>query len=201
MLNKFLRNYRATPHISTNIAPPTALFGRNVKIKLPALSKSKNDDQLMLSADMKSKEKTKAYANSRNHAKSCTYAIGETVVVKQPRWNKLTPAYKPQPYRITRKKGPRITASRRDHTIVRNSSFFKKIPDRAATDRVIDRDPNDCEADGYLREHHQPVEHDLPDAELPVRQSHECRRPRYLNVYATLMYCREYLNDYLNVES
>ena len=56
-LNKFLRNYRATPHISTNIAPSTALFGRNLKIKLPAVSVSKNDDQLMRSADTKSKER------------------------------------------------------------------------------------------------------------------------------------------------
>ena len=69
-LNKFLRNYRATPHISTNIAPSTALFGRNLKIKLPAVSVSKNDDQLMRSADTKSKEKMKVYADNRNHAKS-----------------------------------------------------------------------------------------------------------------------------------
>ena len=59
-LNKFLRNYRAASHISTNIAPSTALFGRNVKITLPALSKSKIDDQPMRSADTKSKEKMKA---------------------------------------------------------------------------------------------------------------------------------------------
>ena len=184
-LNKFLRNYRATPHISTNIAPSTALFGRNLKIKLPAVSVSKNDDQLMRSADTKSKEKMKVYADNRNHAKSCTYAKGDTVLVKQPRWNKLTPAYNPKPYRITRKKGSMITASRQDHTIVRNSSFFKKIPDRPANDRDIDRDASDYDADEYPCEHHQPVQPDPPDAELPVRPSRECRRPRYLNDYAT----------------
>ena len=184
-LNKCLRNYRATPHISTNIAPSTALFGRNLKIKLPAVSVSKNDDQLMRSADTKSKEKMNVYADNRNHAKSCTYAKGDTVLVKQPRWNKLTPAYNPKPYRITRKKGSMITASRQDHTIVRNSSFFKKIPDRPANDRDIDRDTSDYDADEYPGEHHQPVQPDPPDAELPVRQSRECRRPRYLNDYAT----------------
>ena len=101
-LNKFLRNYRAKPHISTIIAPSTALFRRNVKIMLPALPQSKNDDQLMRSADTKSKEKMKPYADNRNHAKSCTYAKGDTVLVKQPRLNKLTPAYNPKPYRITK---------------------------------------------------------------------------------------------------
>ena len=159
--------------------------------KLPALSKSKTDDQPMRSADTKSKEKMKAYADNRNHAKSCTYAKRDTVLVKQQIWNKLTPAYNPKPYRITRKKGSMITASRRDHAIVRNSSFFKKLPDRAVNDRDIDPDPNDCEADEDLREHHQTVEHDPSDAELPVRPSRECRRPRYLN------YSRESLNDYM----
>ena len=101
----------------------------------------------MRSADTKSKENMKVYADNRNHAKSCTYAKGDTVLVKQPRWNKLTPAYNPKPYRITRKKGSMITASRQDHTIVRNSSFFKKIPDRPANDRDIDRDTSDYDAD------------------------------------------------------
>ena len=134
-LNKFLRNYRATPHISTNAALSTAMFGRNVKITLPALSQSKNDDQLMRCADTNSKEKMKAYADNRNHAKSCTYAKEDNVLIKQPRWNKLPPAYNTKPYRITRKKGSMITASSQYHAIVRNSSFFKEIPNRVANDR------------------------------------------------------------------
>ena len=32
---QFLRNYRATPHCTTGIAPATALFGRPIRIKLP----------------------------------------------------------------------------------------------------------------------------------------------------------------------
>ena len=37
----------------------------------------------------------------RNHAH--VHAKGDTVLVKQPRWNKLTAACNPKPYRITRK--------------------------------------------------------------------------------------------------
>ena len=32
---KFLRNYRATPHSTTGISPAQALYGRNIRIKLP----------------------------------------------------------------------------------------------------------------------------------------------------------------------
>ena len=32
---QFLRNYRATPHCTTGVAPATALFGRPIRVKLP----------------------------------------------------------------------------------------------------------------------------------------------------------------------
>ncbi|KAK3740154.1 hypothetical protein QZH41_003822 [Actinostola sp. cb2023] len=36
-LNKFLRNYRATPHSSTGVPPYTALYGRPMRTKLPEI--------------------------------------------------------------------------------------------------------------------------------------------------------------------
>ena len=43
-LNKFLRNYRATPHTTTNTSPFTALFGSELKMKLPALYRPNTSD-------------------------------------------------------------------------------------------------------------------------------------------------------------
>ena len=34
-MHKFLRNYCATPHCTTKIAPAKALFGENIKTRLP----------------------------------------------------------------------------------------------------------------------------------------------------------------------
>ena len=45
-LNKFLRNYRATPHTITNMSPSAALFGREMKMKLPALSRPNASDMI-----------------------------------------------------------------------------------------------------------------------------------------------------------
>ena len=45
-LNKFLRNYRATPHTITNMSPFAALFGREMKMKLPALSRPNASDMI-----------------------------------------------------------------------------------------------------------------------------------------------------------
>ena len=179
-LNKFLRNYRATPHITTGVAPAIALFGRQPKIKLPALPRPSNDDQLR-KRDAKSKVQIKAYADKHNHARACSYKKGDAVLVKQPRSNKLTPAYDPVPYRITATNGSMITVSRDDHVITRNSSFFKKIPERTEDN---DRDVNDVE----LREEiHQPdAADDPPDEDASLsRPSRERRRPQYLNDYTT----------------
>jgi len=37
-LYKFLRQYRATPHTTTNVSPSEALNGRKLKITLPEVS-------------------------------------------------------------------------------------------------------------------------------------------------------------------
>ena len=39
LLNRFLRNYRATPHPSTGEAPATLMFGRPMRTKLPEVTK------------------------------------------------------------------------------------------------------------------------------------------------------------------
>ena len=129
-LNKFLRNYSASPHTTTNMSPFAALFGRELKMKLPALSRQ-NASDLIRDADDIAKARMKLYADNRCHAKPCTFAK-DAVLVRQPKMNKLTPTYNTGPYRITHKKGSMITASRPDHAVTRNSSHFKRIPSQTA---------------------------------------------------------------------
>jgi hypothetical protein len=46
-LHKFLRDYRATPHTSTRIAPATVLFGRPIRIRLPEIVITPENDKLI----------------------------------------------------------------------------------------------------------------------------------------------------------
>ena len=55
-------------------------------------------------------------------------SLGDTVLVRQQKKNKLTPCFDPKPYEIIEIKGSMVTATRKGHTITRNSSFFKAIP-------------------------------------------------------------------------
>ena len=50
--------------------------------------------------------------------------IGDTVLVEKLRKSKTDPYYDPVPYKVTSKKGNRVTAERHDHIITRNIVFL-----------------------------------------------------------------------------
>ena len=74
----------------------------------------------------------KNYADQNRNVKIANFSIDDTVLVKQPKVNKLTPPFNPDPHTIVSIKGSMITArsSITQRTITRNSSFFKRIPSR-----------------------------------------------------------------------
>ena len=129
-LYKFLRNYRATPHMTTGKPPSEIIFpNRKFKTRIPDFiddNKDVNDEEIR-NKDTLKKSKTKYYADKQNNAKRCNIKVGDKVIVRKRRKNKSSPYYDPKPYVVTKKKGDMIVAGREDHTITRNCSFFKKI--------------------------------------------------------------------------
>ena len=128
-LYEFLRQYRATPHSTTNISPAEALNNRKLKIPLPSvveLPQQKTHDPLR-QRDLAKKEKMKEDADKRQHSKTNDLKVGDTVLIRQPKKNKLSPLFDPKPFTVEARKGTMVTAKRDSHTITRNVSFFKKI--------------------------------------------------------------------------
>jgi len=62
-LNKFLCNYRATPHSTTNVAPAECMFSRNIRTKLPEVPIYHDDDDMQF-RDMMAKARMKSNAKS-----------------------------------------------------------------------------------------------------------------------------------------
>jgi len=129
---KFLRQYRATPHCTTDISPYEAMTGRKMSTQLPDPQSSiyKPNQKMhenLRRRDEEKKLKMKEYADNRRHTKYSNLAEGDTVLVRQPRHNKLTSRYDPRPYTVTEAKGSMLTARRGQHKITRNSSHFKPI--------------------------------------------------------------------------
>ena len=69
------------------------------------------------------------HADILTHAKPCKIQIGDTVLVRQDKHNKLTTPFEPNQYVVTRRKGSMITAKRCSdgRMVTRNSSFYKLL--------------------------------------------------------------------------
>ena len=64
------------------------------------------------------KEKMKMNADKFNHAKEHTILIGDTVLVRQQKKNKLSTRFDPEPYQVTRVKGTMVTLFNKEHFIL-----------------------------------------------------------------------------------
>ena len=129
---KFLRQYRATPHSSTDISPSEALNQRKLKTELPQITSTITATSKLQQKDAESKFKMAHYADQRARAKENFIKPGDTVLVRQPKQNKLSTPYNTSPFIVEERKGTMITASNGNKSITRNSSQFKQIPHQLA---------------------------------------------------------------------
>ena len=106
----FLRAYRNTPHPSTGKTPNELVKRYHVRTKLPRLKPDKLPDDSVRKKDSKMKLKGKLNAEALRRIRKHTSAIGQTMLMKQRRLDKLTPLFEPNPYQITYIKGSRIIA-------------------------------------------------------------------------------------------
>eukprot|EP00112_Aurelia_sp_Birch-Aquarium-sp1_P016781 Seg383.2 transcript_id=Seg383.2/GoldUCD/mRNA.D3Y31 product="hypothetical protein" protein_id=Seg383.2/GoldUCD/D3Y31 len=125
----------------------------------------------------------KEYADKRRKATATTMKIGDCVLVKQKRKNKLSTRFDPRPLRVTKIKGTMITAQRGNLTTTRNQSFFKLVDDaRLQSDGEEDDYDDDYQIDGNEHLEDEDRNDDAvrpgqnPVARYPRRDRH---RPQY----------------------
>jgi hypothetical protein len=127
-LFKFLRNYRATPHSSTGVAPATALNGYSLRTQLPEIGIVKEGRPNFEKKDERSKAKMKANAESRRNIRNSNLKIGDDVLMSEKvKSGKLIPKFQPQPFKVIDKKGSMVVAVRGSEVKARNSSNFKRV--------------------------------------------------------------------------
>ena len=143
-LHRFLLQYRQTPHCSTGVPPAELLFNRTVQGQFPTLVK-----RTVLNRHKESRQNEKRrqkcnerYTNNKSGVKKSEVKVGDNVLVRQERKNKLTSHFNPTPYVVTKREKSRVTARNADgHVITRNVSHFKFIPKQ----QPIDSDDSDYE--------------------------------------------------------
>ena len=75
--------------------------------------------------DEKAKAKMKAYADAKARAAPSKITVGDLVLARQKKQNKLSTPLDPRPFRVVRKKGTMVTACWNGKYITRNISHFK----------------------------------------------------------------------------
>ncbi|XP_065054716.1 uncharacterized protein K02A2.6-like [Rhopilema esculentum] len=131
-LYRFVLNYRATPHTTKKYPPAQLLFNRKIRIKLPdTVEKSLSPlDEEIRKNDTQAKATMKQNADRKRGAKERKMSIGNLVLIRQRKRNKLTSKFDLKPFCIVRIKGTMITACRNGQYVTRNISFFKPIQER-----------------------------------------------------------------------
>ena len=130
---KFLLNYRTTPHSTTGFAPSELLFNRKVGNKLPQFASVAmttnipHNTEKVKENDSRGKWKMKVYADEQGKAKVSDIRIGDVVLARQRKHNKLSTRFDPLPFCVVRIKGTMIIASRNGKYFTRNVSQFKIV--------------------------------------------------------------------------
>ena len=98
--------------------------------------------------DDRAKAKMKVHADARFKAKTSRIDVGDLVLVRKRKQNKLSMRFDPSPFRVTSKRGTMITARRNGKYITRNTSHFKLIDSeiKEMTDEEEQEDDDDCES-------------------------------------------------------
>ena len=149
-LPQFSRQYRATPHSSTGISPFEILTGRQMNIGLPQLLQNTSSSLIhprMTQNDHISKSKMKMYTDTKRHTKPSDLQVGDHVLVKQPKTDKLTSPYNPKPFTINKRKVSMLTARQGSRQIVRNSSHFRPLRNYQTVSKEEEEEENDTVPD------------------------------------------------------
>ena len=129
-LNRFLLQYRTTPHCTTGVPPSEQLFNRVIKGKLPVINSKKivNRHKEARDKEKTRQERNREYANQRRNTRKSDLQVGDYVLVRQEKKNKLTANFNHKPYKVIKKTGSEILAQSKDgHIVKRNVSHFKRI--------------------------------------------------------------------------
>ncbi|PFX23985.1 Retrovirus-related Pol polyprotein from transposon 17.6 [Stylophora pistillata] len=125
----WLTSYRSTPQTTTGTTPCYMMFGREMRSKLPEQKRETVGvpGEEVQEQDWSSKLKGKAYADLKRGTTPKSISVGDTVLVKAEKTNKLSPNFNPDPFKVVHKTGSEVTL--RNETgieLKRNTVFVKK---------------------------------------------------------------------------
>ena len=172
-LPKFLLNYRTTPHTTTKVAPAQLLFNRVVNNGIPAIANTNlhpvptQEHAKAQLCDAERKKESKMYADIKRHAKETHIKVGDIVLLKQPKENKLYTRFRPKPYQVVAMKGHMVTGTRGGQQVTRHALFFKKFERKVDKKTIEDDVSKDQDKEAQYR--YAPEEAEPLQRRYPIR--------------------------------
>lgn len=126
--------YRTTPQSTTGVTPSKAMFGREIKTKLPQLDSDQSHENF-IERDETQKAKIKQYADITRGTRGTILNPGDKVLLKQKKKNKLTAKFSSVPYTVKKKVGNTVTIEHEGRQMKRNVTQLKKLCGNCNIDR------------------------------------------------------------------
>lgn len=147
--------------------------GREMRTVLPLMTPT--DHVVDRTRDQEYKDKM------RNGPRPLKFCVGDSVIVKQTKTNKLTPTYNPTPLKITEVRGSRITAQEINGSwaVTRDASYFRKIQVDVRADNA-DEDDASGESEGETENENASSDtlQKRKQQDVPNENTEEAQRPR-----------------------
>ena len=133
-LQKFLFQYRATPHTVTGVSPAEMLVGQKLRNKLPKMQMRAGPmDELqwqiqIRERDARRKIYEKVYAYKKRGAMVSDIGVGDRVILSQSMRNQLTTRFEKEPYDVVERDGNAMVIQRGgEPRKMRNIAHMKKL--------------------------------------------------------------------------
>ena len=138
-LPKFILDYRSTPDSTTEEAPAKLLFNRNIRTKLPSCdihsTENKLHHDLVKRRDKTKKEKMKTLYDRGMNVSETDIEVGDIVLMKQKKENKLSTLYRDIEYKVIKAKGTGfVIRGTGGEELLRNVSQLKKLHKKERTE-------------------------------------------------------------------
>lgn len=97
---------RSLPHATTGVSPAELLFGRKIRTKLPDIvERPYHEDLETRDRDAENKGKSCMIADTRRNARPSPINLGDEVLVRQDKQNKLITTFNEVPHTVVSKTG------------------------------------------------------------------------------------------------
>ena len=173
----WLTAYRTTPQAITGATPFYLMFGREMRAKLPELRRETVEvpGEEVRDRDWSNKLKGKAYPDARRGATPKSIRIGDTVLLKAEKSNKLSANFRLSPFKVVKKTGTEVTVrNEAGEEFRRNAAFIKNYYEQDGVSRANRKENSSSEEIGQSQEVVPPTATGMSgDSPEPLQNSSE----------------------------